>query len=69
MRAISLDVLDDVNEVFEVTGTADESIQVVEDDPVDDAACQVGKELSELWPHDDPVDDAVVLDHLLLLEG
>nr|WP_245654396.1 hypothetical protein [Streptomyces violens] len=32
-----LDVLDDVDEVFEVAGLAYEAVEVVEDDPVDDA--------------------------------
>nr|WP_236573114.1 hypothetical protein [Streptomyces sp. GS7] len=57
-----LTYFDDVDEVFEVPRLADEAVEVVEDDAVDNAVCEVGEEQSELGSQDDPVDGAVGLD-------
>ncbi|WP_455908652.1 hypothetical protein [Streptomyces lydicus] len=65
----ALDVFDDVDEVFEIPGLADEAVEVVEDHAVDDSVGEVGQELAELGAQDDPVDGAVGLDDLALFEG
>ncbi|WP_435858274.1 hypothetical protein, partial [Streptomyces lydicus] len=65
----ALDVFDDVDEVFEIPGLADEPVEVVEDHAVDDTVGEVGQELAELGAQDDPVDGAVGLADLALLEG
>jgi hypothetical protein len=64
----ALDVLDDVDQVFEVAGATDEPVEVVEDHPVDGTAGEVGQELAELGTEHDPVDGSVILDDLALLE-
>ncbi|WP_374206751.1 hypothetical protein [Streptomyces noursei] len=45
-----------------------EAVEAVEDDAVDQAQGEVGEELTELGPQDDPVDGAVGLGDLALLE-
>jgi len=47
----------------------DEPGEAVEDHAVDDTVVEVGQELAELGAQDDPVDGAVRLDDLALLEG
>ncbi len=57
------------DEVFEVPGLADEPVEVVEDHTVDDTVGGVGQELAEFGAQDHPVDGAVGLDDLALLES
>ncbi|MFD8912768.1 hypothetical protein [Streptomyces sp. NPDC059575] len=61
-------MLDDVDQVFEVARLADQAVEVVEDDAVDDTTGQVGEQAAELGADDDPVDAAVGSDDLALLE-
>nr|WP_237323445.1 hypothetical protein [Streptomyces sp. MOE7] len=65
----ALDVFDDVDEVFEIPGLADEPVEVVEDHAVDDTVGEVGQGLAEFGAQDDPVDGAVGLADLALFEG
>jgi hypothetical protein len=64
----ALDVLDDVDEVFQIPRLTNQAVQVVEDHSVDDAGCQITEELSELRTDDHPVDRPVGAHDLALLE-
>ncbi|WUS27503.1 hypothetical protein OG727_37455 [Streptomyces caniferus] len=47
----------------------DETVEVVEDDSVDDAMGEVSEQLAELGTQDHPVDGSVELDDLPLFEA
>lgn len=54
---------------YAVPGLTDETVEVVEDDSVDDAMGEVSEQLAELGTQDHPVDGSVGLDDLPLFEA